>query len=149
MANAQRLSGPIVLIEDDLNDELIVRWTLSATGIENPVIAFDSVLDAQGQLADLTERGECPLLFIIDITLRGSESGIDFLRWLRSQSRPLGTTPAMMLSGSEDPDARIETAELAAVLFLSKPVTAAALVGSLRFFGVEVGGPDRRLSRPD
>jgi CheY-like chemotaxis protein len=139
-----------VLIEDNATDAFFVQHALSEAHVVNPLIQFATAAEAHAHFA--TGTFDLPMLFVMDVTLGGDETGIDFLRWLRQQLPPLGSTPAMMLTGSLQPEDRDDALTLGAVYFLSKPVTAdtlAAAVQSLGFVIVNRVGvtPQRTIER--
>lgn len=126
--------APIVLVEDDDNDVFFVRDALAKAKILNPLIACRSADEARGKLSGV--RPVVPALFILDILLAGNETGLDFLQWLRSQPSRLGSTPTMMLTGSDRPEHRDATLELDALFFLQKPVRAAHLTEAIQTLGL-------------
>jgi DNA-binding NarL/FixJ family response regulator len=132
-----RLLAPIVLVEDDANDAFFVRRAIEMAQIANPVIEFQSAEQARHAVATLAVAN-APVLFILDFQLSGNESGIDFLRWLRKQDPPLGSTPAMMLTGSDRPEHASESSHLGTTCFLHKPVTERALIDAVQSLGCEV-----------
>ena len=144
------LVPPIALIEDDPNDQYFVCRALDDAGIGNPVIICPSVGHARAQFADSATlpQANIPTLFIIDVFLSGRETGIDFLRWLRTQPFPFGATPTMMLTGSEAPEHRAESLDLGAIHFLRKPASDQLLVQAVQALGyVMVTPADGRVSR--
>jgi CheY-like chemotaxis protein len=130
-----QLLPPIVLVEDDANDALFVREALEAAQIANPLIECKSAQEARRALLDASIS---PVLFILDVHLSGNETGIDLLRWLRQQPQPLGSTPAMMLTGSEHPEHSAESSRLGTTAFLRKPATEQTLTDAVRSLGFQV-----------
>lgn len=128
--------GPIVLVEDDENDVFFVRESLTSAKVGNPLIVYDNPLDARRDFQDGTL--EPPVLFILDVNFRGGMSGIDFLRWVREQPEPFGSTPAMILTGSDKPEDHHESLDLNALQFLKKPPTSAALARAVQALGFVV-----------
>jgi CheY-like chemotaxis protein len=129
--------APIVLVEDNRQDASFVRRALESAGISNPLLVFATAHEARDHF-DEGRQVELPALFVIDIVLVGGETGIEFLRWVRQQRAPLGTTPAMMLTGSTRPEHQDDAALLGSVYFLIKPVTAATLVAAVQSLGLVV-----------
>ena len=126
--------APIVLLEDDRNDEFFVRHALERAHIVNPVLCFPTGTQGRSHVSQ-TRASAMPALFVIDVNLAGGETGIEFLRWLRQQPSPLGSTPAMMLTGSDRPADRDEAELLGAIYFLLKPVTEDKLTAAVQALG--------------
>ena len=123
MADALRPSLPaIVVLEDEPSDVVLVHRAIEKAAIANPVIAFSTAEQARRYVEGL-RPDTLPALFILDGRLQGGESGIAFLRWLRGHRLPLGTTPAVVLTGSQRPDDEDDAAMLGTIYFLHKPVT--------------------------
>jgi CheY-like chemotaxis protein len=145
-------AGPIVLVEDDDNDVLFVRVALEQALIHNTLRVFDS---AERTRADLPQIAPLPALVILDMHLAGAETGLDVLTWIRRQPEPLGSTPALMLTGSDRQEHRRAALRLGAIAFLHKPVTAENLVAAMGSLGFAVhnnmtsGQLGIRLVRPD
>jgi CheY-like chemotaxis protein len=125
----------IVLLEDDANDAFFVRHSLEKAQIVNPLITFQTGSDARRELGS---RLQVPALFVMDVHLAAGETGIEFLRWLRQQPPPLGSTPVMMLSGSDSPGDRDEALSLGSIYFLQKPVTPTTLTTAVQSLGFVV-----------
>ena len=125
---------PIALLEDDPSDAFFVELALKTARIMNPLKIFDSMASMRTFLAG-TFADELPALFIVDLHLSGPENGLDFLRWLRQQKSPLGSTPAMMLSGSDRSEDRDESLSLGSMSFLQKPVTETTLTDAVQALG--------------
>lgn len=67
-------TGPIILIEDDIDDEEIFREALIEIGVKNELICFSSTPEAFGYLKTMTGQ---PFLIFCDINLP-KQSGLDF-----------------------------------------------------------------------
>jgi CheY-like chemotaxis protein len=74
------LNGPIIIIEDDQDDQEIIKEALLDVGVNNDIIFFDNGFDA---LADLKQREEPPFFIICDVNLP-KQDGIEFKRELDS-----------------------------------------------------------------
>ena len=140
--------APIILVEDTVEDAFFVRHSLDKANIANPIVRFQSSTQAR-QHFDEGHRVETPALFILDVNLAGGESGIDFLRWLREQPPPLGTTPVMMLTGSTRVEDRSEAELLGSVYYLLKPVSADTVTSAVQSLGFVVSnlGSDFTMKR--
>jgi CheY-like chemotaxis protein len=125
------------LVEDDPHDAYFVYQSLEAAQIKNQVVACR---DADEARRLLTREGAvlAPVLFIIDIHLDVRENGIDFLRWIRAQPAPLGATPVMILTASEQPEHLESAQRLDAMWVLQKPVTQAQLLDAVQALGFSV-----------
>ena len=127
-------AAPIVLLEDDPNDVYFVRRAFEKAHIANPLIRFATAAEARRHFAEPATVA-MPALFVIDVSLPGGETGLDLLRWLRQQSAPLGSTPAMVLTVSHSAADRDEAERLGSMLFLHKPVTEEALTTAVQSLG--------------
>src|SRR4051794_8997983 len=76
----QHRGAPIVLMEDDRNDAYFFRHALEKADIVNPVVCFQTGGDARAHFRE-GQRFDFPALFVVDVSLAGGETGIDFLRW--------------------------------------------------------------------
>jgi len=130
----QHLRAPIVLMEDDPNDAFFFRHALEKAHIVNPILGFATAKQAKRYFGE-SEAFAMPALFVMDVTLAGGETGIEFLRWLRQQRTPLGSTPTMMLTGSDRLTDRAEAERLGSIAFLHKPVSEEMLVAAVRSLG--------------
>ncbi len=128
---------PILLLEDESDDAAFVRRALEKTCIKNPLITCSTVSGAQQQLVKM-RRDELPILAIVDIFLPGRATGLDFLRWLRGQPEPLGATPAMVYSNSNQSEHVDQARELGSTVFLRKPVSEDALSHAVQSLGFVV-----------
>jgi len=73
-------TGPIILIEDDLDDEEIFREALTEIGVENKLICFSTTQEAFDYLINMTEQ---PFLIFCDVNLP-KQSGLDFKKQIDS-----------------------------------------------------------------
>lgn len=123
---------PILLIEDDPNDVLLVRDTLEQVNLVNDIDVATTVEAARTYL-----QRRMPALIISDIHLPG-ESGLDFLHWLREQPAPLGSVPVIMMSVSTDEVHHMRASALRALIFMTKPIKQEVLLDQLRGLGLLV-----------
>ena len=124
---------PILLIEDDANDAMLVRETLAQLNLVNDVVTAVSADAAKSYV-----KRDLPALIISDIYLAGRETGIDFLNWLREQVPPLGSVPVIMMSVSTDEVHHMRASSLRALLFMTKPINQDVLLDQLRGLGLFV-----------
>ncbi len=128
---------PILLVEDDPNDAFFVRHALETARIQNPLRVFTSGEQACEHLR-LEGGSHPPVLVVLDLHLAGGTGGLDVLAWIRQQSEPLGSTPALILTGSDRQEDRDEGRRLGAMLYLQKPVTEENLTRAVQALGFVV-----------
>jgi DNA-binding response OmpR family regulator len=124
---------PILLLEDDSNDAMLVRETLAQLNLVNDVLIVGTA-----EMAKSAVKRDVPALIISDIYLAGRETGIDFLNWLRDQPPPLGNVPVIMMSVSTDEVHHMRASSLRALLFMTKPINQDVLLDQLRGLGLFV-----------
>jgi CitB family two-component system response regulator MalR len=123
---------PILLIEDDAHDAMLVRETLEQVNLINDIDVATTVESARRYVLQ-----DMPALIIADIHLPG-ESGLDFLHWLRDQAGPLGGVPVIMMSVSTDEVHHMRASALRALIFMTKPIKREVLLDQLRGLGLLV-----------
>ena len=123
---------PILLVEDDTNDALIVRDALEQVNLVNDVDVVTTVDAAKNYVTR-----KMPALIISDIHLPG-QSGLDFLHWLRDQPGALGGVPVIMMSVSTDEVHHMRASALRALIFMTKPIKREVLLDQLRGLGLLV-----------
>ena len=123
---------PILLIEDDPSDAMLVRDTLEQVNLVNGIDVANNVEAARTYV-----KRKMPALIISDIHLPG-ESGLDFLHWLRDQPAPLGGIPVIMMSVSTDEVHHMRASALRALVFMTKPIKREVLLDQLRGLGLLV-----------
>jgi len=123
---------PILLIEDDPSDVLLVRDTLEQVNLINDIDVATTVDAARTYV-----QRKMPALIVSDIHLPG-ESGLDFLHWLREQPAPLGNVPVIMMSVSTDEVHHMRASALRALIFMTKPIKQEVLLDQLRGLGLLV-----------
>lgn len=117
---------PILLVEDDPNDVLLIQRAFRKARLLNPVHVVNDGADAETYLrgnGDYGEVGEYrdPALVLLDLKLPG-RSGHEVLRWIRSQPH-LSQIPVVVLTASRE-DTDIERAyALGANSYLQKPAS--------------------------
>ena len=109
MTNKQvRESLPILLVEDNYSDVLLIQRAFRKAKIEPPMsIVSDgdeaiAYLAKEGQYAD-TESFPVPLLVLLDLKLP-RRSGLEVLAWIRQQPQLKRLLVVVLTSSQEDSD---------------------------------------------
>ena len=126
---------PILLVEDDPDDVEFVTRAFRRANVLNPLEVHSTVGDAQRYLTDGVEK---PAAIITDVYLPRNTSGLDLIRWVRSNEPPLGDTAVIVMTVSVDRTHYQLASSMGAVGFLHKPVTDEVLLDTLRAAGVLV-----------
>ncbi|GAB3243824.1 response regulator [Chitinimonas naiadis] len=130
---------PILLVEDNPDDEALTIRAFGKNGIQNPIVvardgqeAID-YLYAQGSHAgrDLSER---PILILLDIKLP-KLNGIEVLRQIRS-SEPTKLIPVVVLTTSKEEDDLVKSYSLGANSYIRKPVDFMQFMEVVRQVGI-------------
>lgn len=96
------VTGPIIVVDDDLDDQLLVYKAVEELGITNKCIFYDKCSFAMEYLRVTTDK---PLIIISDINLP-EQSGIEFKRQLDSDPfLRMKSIPFVFLSTSADKSA--------------------------------------------
>lgn len=119
---ADQLPAPVVIVDDNEDDTLLLTRQLRLAGIKNPVLQFRNGGDAFIFLKQFCvtgkPRGGLPLAVFLDVNMQGL-SGFDVLAWARQQPQ-LQPMKILMLSGANETwDAQI-AAKLGADEYLEK-----------------------------
>jgi len=134
-----RVGPPILLVEDDASQALLVDRVLRKTRLTNPLIALrngdDAIayLEGHGRYSD-RELTPLPVLVLLDVHVPG-KSGLEILSWLREQPA-LGHIPVVMLSGSGESEDIDRAFALGAESYLVKPVAFDALLDTVSSLGL-------------
>ncbi len=117
-------SGPILLVEDNPDDALLIGSAFEKSGIKNRLLVVSTAEDAikllngEGAYCD-RKQYPFPVLVLADLKLPGL-TGFDFVKWLRAQP-DLKRLPVIVLSSSVfAPDVK-QAYDVGANSFLAKP----------------------------
>ena len=96
---------PIMLIEDEQTDALLIRRAFEQAGVENPIHSVSDGDDALARLEGIgpyQDRIQYPLpaFVLLDLKLPGMH-GLRLLRWIRSK-KDLRLIPVIVLTNSAD-----------------------------------------------
>ncbi len=122
---------PILLVEDDASQALLIERVLAKAGLINPVRAFSDGQEALLYLGNEESHSaaQIPALVLLDLHLPG-KSGLEILEWLR-QHQAFRNLPVIMLSGSTESEDIDRAFQLGADSYLVKPVAFDALVDAV------------------
>ena len=126
VGRALRDSPLVVADDDDLARELVVRC-LRKLNLRNRVVV---ATDGRAAVAELAALEVAPCLVLLDLDMP-VDSGLDVLRWLRTESA-FPHAPVVMLTASAILDDIDEAYRLGIASYLVKPVGFAALQDVLR-----------------
>jgi CheY-like chemotaxis protein len=118
-------AAPILLVEDNADDVLLIRRAFSKSRLMNPLSVVSdgdtaiAYLSRDGVYADTTKYPD-PALVILDLKLP-RKGGLEVLAWLRANA-PTAVLPVVVLTSSKE-DKDVQRAyELGANSYLLKPV---------------------------
>jgi CheY-like chemotaxis protein len=133
-------SQPILLVEDDENDVMLLQRAFRRSAIVNPLQVVrhgdDAVayLEGTGEFAD-RDLYPLPVLMLLDLKLP-RRTGLEVLRWVKERSG-LKRLPTVVLTSSKNDDDINRAYELGANSYVVKPVsyeTLLELVKSLELY---------------
>lgn len=120
--DAAPLAPPILVIDDDPDDILLIRRLLDQAEVDQPIVTFSDSADALTFLRTLVEAPDparlTPCLMFLDIKMP-TVHGFVLLKWVRRQPA-LDCMHVVMLSGSDEPEDRHRAEKLGADRYLVK-----------------------------
>ncbi len=131
---------PIVLVEDNPDDVLLMQRAFRKLNLLNPLRILSDGQDAIEHLAQAD--GETPALILLDLKLP-RRSGLEVLAWLRAQARLRHCPVVVLTSSKEAPDVQAAY-DLGANSYLVKPVELQAfmdMVGTLNLYWLVLNQP--------
>lgn len=126
-----RATEPVLLVEDDANDVLLLRRAFVRAQIPNPLQVVTSAEQALEYLSGEGEYGNrlkypLPTLVLLDLKLSGKH-GFEVLRWVRMHPRLKVLRVIVLTSSGQPGDVRLAH-DLGANSYLIKPVDFEQLV---------------------
>ena len=118
-------SIPVLLVEDDYNDVLLIQRAFRKANVELPLSMVEdgdeavAYLAREGQYAD-TERFPPPGLVLLDLKLP-RRSGLEVLAWMRQQPK-LRRLLVVVLTSSQENSDLAKAYDLGINSYLLKPV---------------------------
>ena len=116
---------PILLIEDDENDALLLEVAFQKAGLHDMLDVVTDVDAATKHLlaagpSPASPKGALPQIILLDLTLPG-KSGFHFLQWIRQQPG-LKHLPVLVFTSSRYKESRRRAFELGATSYMIKPL---------------------------
>ena len=132
------MNNPILIVEDDPDDETLMLRALKKINLGNPV---DIVRDGEEALDYLFKTGPYqarksgnPRVVLLDIKLP-KFSGLEVLKRIREDARTR-FQPVVMLTSSDEQEDMLRSYELAANSYVRKPVEFAAFSQAVSHLGL-------------
>lgn len=95
---------PILIADDEADDEFLIRHRLVKSGTPHPILAFADGADLIEYLETVRTRGHIgPRLLFLDLKMPKVD-GYDALRWIRSQQDLGGLTVVVVTSSERQED---------------------------------------------
>lgn len=123
-----RSEKPILLVEDDYIDTMIVKRALKEIHVTNPLNVVENGEEALTFLRD--ERNERPCLILLDLNMPKMD-GLEFLKIVKADEATQGI-PVAVLSTSMAGQDYFASVGLGAAGYLVKPVNYSEFVEALR-----------------
>ena len=136
----------ILLVEDNEDDAILLKYTLESAGIFNPVHVVDTTAEAIKYLEGserYSDRRKYPFpgAAFVDLKLPGG-SGLQVLEWLKRNVHA-GAVLRVVLTGSDDPEDLKQSYALGANCYLQKPLTAEQLTSPSRSIRMMLGAIEK------
>ncbi|MFC1672902.1 response regulator [Pseudomonadota bacterium] len=113
--------SPILLVEDNPDDELLVRRCLSGNGFGHPIVSVHDGQEALDYLFDeTTDMKALPVLVLLDLRLP-RVNGHEVLRRIRANDRTK-LLPVVILTSSDEEEDILESYRNGANSYVRKPV---------------------------
>lgn len=124
-----KLTGPIIIIDDDKDDQIILEHVITKMRIQTPVLFFDDCISA---LAHLRDTNDHPFIILCDINLP-SMNGLQFRNEINKDERlRRKSIPFVFLTTSAMRHQVIEAYDLTVQGFFVKQITLDDMQLSLR-----------------
>lgn len=131
----QAVSGPILLVEDNPDDEELTVMALKAAGLHNEILVARDGVEALEYLLGSERRPalESPALVILDLKLP-KMNGFQVLQRARTEER-LRRLPVVVLTSSDTDEDVVRSYDLGANSYVRKPVAFAAFATAVKQVG--------------
>jgi CheY-like chemotaxis protein len=131
---------PILLVEDNVDEQLLIRRAFAKARLSNPLHvvgdgdAAVSYLAGEGGYADRTQH-PLPCLVLLDLKLP-RRSGHEVLEWKRGQAGHVARIPVVVLTSSRESADVNRAYDLGANSYLTKPVAFEGLLEMVKGLGL-------------
>jgi CheY-like chemotaxis protein len=126
---AVKTLSPVLLVDDDDNDVLLMQRAFRVAEVENPLLVAGNGEVAIALLSG-NDPGGHPCLLITDIKMPRVD-GFELLLWLQTQVH-LREIPKLVISSSVLEEDLAKSLQLGATGYFTKPTGMGALVGLVR-----------------
>jgi CheY-like chemotaxis protein len=110
--------GPILIVEDDADDQSLIQEALQTLYLENSLLFFEQGSTALQYLKTTTDQ---PFLILCDMNMPGM-NGLEFLKKIQTElPQHIRTVPFIFFSTSATPDAMQQAYSFNAQGFFVKP----------------------------
>ena len=125
MPEINPLPGPVLIVDDDENDILLVQRAFERAGLQNPIHivkgGFSALAYFKGDSPyEDRSRHPLPALVLLDINMPGID-GFEVLKWIRQQ-KSFAHLPVVMLTAVEEIRIVTKAYKLGGTSFLIKPL---------------------------
>jgi DNA-binding response OmpR family regulator len=90
--------SPVLVAEDDVNDQQLLRMAFERAGIRHPMVMVQDGAQAIEYLSDVPTQHPLPCFLLTDLKMPRVD-GFDLLKWIQSQDR-FQNLPIIVLSAS-------------------------------------------------
>jgi CheY-like chemotaxis protein len=119
---------PILLVEDDSVDVMMVKRALKDLNVRNPLVHTPNGKEAFEYLTG--EGNERPCIILLDLNMP-KMNGVEFLKVVKAED-VLKKIPVVVLTTSQDTEDKFETFELSAAGYIVKPANYKKFVEAMR-----------------
>jgi CheY-like chemotaxis protein len=123
-----RNSKPILLVEDDRVDVMMVKRALKDLNVTNLLVQTPNGKEAIEYLTG--EGNERPCIILLDLNMP-EMNGVEFLKVIKADDE-LKKIPVVVLTTSRDTEDKFETFELSAAGYIVKPANYKKFVEAMR-----------------
>jgi CheY-like chemotaxis protein len=109
---------PLLIIDDDPVEQIQIKRLLAKQAFDGEVITFEKAEAAMHWLTQCSET-TLPYLVLLDLHLPGL-SGIEFIRWIKTDQESLKNLPLAVLSTSNSETDRAKVRQLGVNHYLVK-----------------------------